>query len=269
MDSISHESIVSSKPIRFSVGSQGRDFTMHSALVAHQSPVLERLTNGPFREAHEAHVTWDHVDERTFVRFSQFAYTGDYDGGQNLHATHAEDPASIDFDDQGSSILQSGKKKKPKKSAWSVMERPSPILSKRDQLWEEFKSTCTCPASYDSQARAAKEAPEDKTDFFLSHARLYVFAQCYGVSGLETLALYRLQQSLATFELRDERVGDIVELLRYCYEDAVPDQLRSLVVLYVACNVKKLWESSEFQELLKTHSELSTPLIGTLLKRLD
>lgn len=70
--------IASSVPFRFLVGPNGREFTIHSALLSHQSPVLDKLVNGGFSEAAEKCVTWDSVDEDTFIRFWQYAYTGKY-----------------------------------------------------------------------------------------------------------------------------------------------------------------------------------------------
>lgn len=51
---------------------------MHSALLAAQSPVLDSLVNGGMKEAKELTATWEHVQEHTFVHFSQFAYSGDF-----------------------------------------------------------------------------------------------------------------------------------------------------------------------------------------------
>ncbi|RFU73018.1 btb poz fold [Trichoderma arundinaceum] len=78
MDSIPAETIASSIPFRFLVGPNQREFSIHSALLTHQSPVLERLVNGSFSEAAEKCVTWKSVDEGTFISFWQHTYTGKY-----------------------------------------------------------------------------------------------------------------------------------------------------------------------------------------------
>jgi hypothetical protein len=84
-------------------------------------------------------------------------------------------------------------------------------------------------------------AYEDFTPVFLAHARLYSFADMRLVSPLKKLALHKLQTMLMAFELFDERVGDIVKLARYAYDqgpdrskDGVTDELRHLVVEYMA-----------------------------------
>lgn len=76
---ISSTSIASSKPFRFIVGPEQREFTASAALIAHQSATLRTLIYGNFCEARNGCVTLDWVDEYTFTRFIQYAYTGDYD----------------------------------------------------------------------------------------------------------------------------------------------------------------------------------------------
>jgi hypothetical protein len=55
---------------------------MHSALVARQSETLDAIVNGKFREGEEQCAVWNEVEVDTFIRFSQFAYTGDYEGAE-------------------------------------------------------------------------------------------------------------------------------------------------------------------------------------------
>lgn len=50
----------------------------HAALVAHHSKPLGVLVNGDMSEAREGCALLEGIDEDTFVRFCQYAYTGDY-----------------------------------------------------------------------------------------------------------------------------------------------------------------------------------------------
>lgn len=61
----------------------------------------------------------------------------------------------------------------------------------------------------------------------------------------------------------------MVELLKYCYENATPESLKSLVLTYTACKAELLWSQAGFQELVETHGDLSRNLIGSLIARLD
>lgn len=79
---------MASTPFRILIGEHAdssKEFVIHSALLAPQSDSLDILVNGKMKEAQEKCVVWD-IDERTFVQFSQFVYTGDYD------ASDAEEP---------------------------------------------------------------------------------------------------------------------------------------------------------------------------------
>ena len=71
-------SIISSTPFKFLIGPDSKLFTVHAALVAYHSKPLGVLTNGPMSEAKEGCAFLEDVEESTFVRFSQYAYTGDY-----------------------------------------------------------------------------------------------------------------------------------------------------------------------------------------------
>lgn len=52
--------------------------TIHTALVAEQSPTLRNLVVGFMEEAQTGTAVWENTDEGTFARFAQFVYTGDY-----------------------------------------------------------------------------------------------------------------------------------------------------------------------------------------------
>ncbi|KAH7308856.1 hypothetical protein BKA65DRAFT_520054 [Rhexocercosporidium sp. MPI-PUGE-AT-0058] len=51
---------------------------VHEAVLAEQSPALAALMRGEMAESVAGESRWMDVDKGTFVRFAQFAYTGDY-----------------------------------------------------------------------------------------------------------------------------------------------------------------------------------------------
>jgi hypothetical protein len=103
----------------------------------------------------------------------------------------------------------------------------------------------------------------------IRHARLFVFADCYGISDLAQLALHYFGLELIDFPPYEPHVGWVVELVRYCYDTPVPERLTALVVLYAACNVEALWEEDMFRDLLEEYGEFSTALVGALVERLE
>ncbi|MCJ1458699.1 hypothetical protein MMC28_009073 [Mycoblastus sanguinarius] len=100
-----------------------------------------------------------------------------------------------------------------------------------------------------------KDSSEDYTDVFLSHARVYVFADKYFIQPLKLLALEELQTSLAIYTLYRRRTGDIVALLRYSYAntgDSVRhvEDLRTLLRHYIGYEMDTLIKDPEFRELM-------------------
>ncbi|MBE3041962.1 BTB/POZ domain-containing protein [Candidatus Bathyarchaeota archaeon] len=78
-------SAAASEHFTFVVGTSKRKFSIHSAIVAHQSRALSTLVNGDFKEAVYRCVEWDDIDEHTFHSFWQYAYSGDYDVPDDLY----------------------------------------------------------------------------------------------------------------------------------------------------------------------------------------
>ena len=103
---------------------------------------------------------------------------------------------------------------------------------------------------------------QDFTPVFLAHARLYDFASMYLVQPLRALALYKLHKTLMSFQLYTRRVSDVLELARYAYDhgsDRKPegtiDDLRELVVEYIACELDTIGKHKEFKQLIEEGGE--------------
>lgn len=75
---LSFESIITSTPFKFLVGHERKLLTVHAALIAHHSKPLGVLVRGPMLEANQGFAVLEDIEEGTFIRFSQYAYTGDY-----------------------------------------------------------------------------------------------------------------------------------------------------------------------------------------------
>ncbi|KAJ9653420.1 hypothetical protein H2201_009145, partial [Coniosporium apollinis] len=312
--------IIASTPFKFLVGQDRKLFTVHAALVAHHSKSLSVLVDGHMLEAKEGCVLLEDVDEYTFVRFSQYAYTGDYIAADpdtvldsSIIATTSSAPddaahnqADLDvavphpdpenlaeltpvadgqLDDPWSWGVTKKDKKKGKKGRVYLFDEAAESLkdagpasktvrSKRLELWDDFRGKSYAISAPSFQPRRNSETCEDYTEVFLCHARLYVFADKYDIDTLKRLSLHKLQRTLAIFTLYNERVGDVVELMRYSYSNTADrsgtiDDLRLLVVHYAACVVEDLIQSAQFQSLLADIGQLARDLVGQMLKRLD
>jgi hypothetical protein len=291
-------SITSSPPITFVVGPNQEEHTIHSALVAHQSAALNALVNGGMKESIDRRVVWNDVDEEVFIRFSQFVYTGDYDEAKpnkrEVEAvTRCRATPCRDTPFQVTSLLNrpsrlvasqrvtSGQTSSRAPPAGVLQlssiralsgESKNVSLENKKLLWDKFQALYPSPSRH--LISSPKSASYDYTDVFLSHARMYVFADCYGIDSLQTLALHKLCRALVPFDLYVETCGDVIQLIRYCFEQTIDkggqtDKLRALVCLYTACKVEELWDNTEFRNLTKTLPDFSAGLITSVLDRLD
>lgn len=116
-------------------------------------------------------------------------------------------------------------------------------------------------------------ASEDYTPVFLSHAHLYVFADKWGITDLKQLALFKLHQTLRSFTLYAARRPDIVELLRFAYDntpDCVDDvdELRSLLMCYVGYELEGLNCCEEFVALVVEGGDITRDVFRVMMKRI-
>ena len=146
--------------------------------------------------------------------------------------------------------------------------------SKKSKLWDKFKGRYSDRLIPNFKPRRNREECEDYTEVFLGHARLYVFAEKYDINRLKELSLHKLQCTLAEFTIYSQRVGDIIDLMKYTYlntpeRSESSDSLRSLVTHYAACVVEDLAQNTQFQQLVEEMGPLGRDIIGQLLDRLD
>jgi hypothetical protein len=117
----------------------------------------------------------------------------------------------------------------------------------------------------ESKPKSNSAADQDFTPVFLAHARLYTFADMRLIYPLKGLALQKLYMTLSAFQLYHQRVGDIVKLARYAYDHGsdrstagVVNDLRELVVEYIASEVEIVGKHPDFKALLEDGGEFVT-----------
>ena len=122
----------------------------------------------------------------------------------------------------------------PHKKRESFYEKPAPELYSNQSSKYAFKEAFIklqypLPESTNSSTppKTNRDSTEDFTEVFLSHARVYVFAEKYDIQPLKALAIHQLHATLAIFTLYSERVGDIAALLRYSYANTAEDTDKS------------------------------------------
>ncbi|KAG6318336.1 hypothetical protein E4U22_005498 [Claviceps purpurea] len=142
---------------------------------------------------------------------------------------------------------------------------------------EPRRQQCTCKAfGYEDNSAAASvlnpgSMDTDYSQFFIAHAKVFIFADRYGVTGLLDLSMPKLHEALCGFRLSKARVGDILALVRFCYQVPCPGKLRRLVASYSAA-IMDIQVSRDvaksFQELLKEREDFGADVAWFLACRL-
>lgn len=174
--------------------------------------------------------------------------------------------------------LRSSKKKTKKKGyddseSWGMVKQEQ---STKASLKVSFirRNYPVQDTSFTACAPRANTGPhENYMNVFLSHARIYVFAEKYDIKPLQVLALQNLHQTLSIYTLHHERVGDITALLQYSYENTAEtdngdEGLRALLMHYVQYEMDVLVKSWKFKDLLLSDGEILGDFLKMVAKRI-
>ncbi|KAK4445485.1 hypothetical protein QBC34DRAFT_384284 [Podospora aff. communis PSN243] len=300
---LSYEDIATSKPFLFTIGPNRREFTLPSILVAAQSPVLDRLVNGEFNEAQCRESRLEDIEEETFIRFIEYAYTGSYGDADNqlkavvgayptpskpvsmrdpwssslaaLADSPAEEaPLAVEDDHWGFAVARSSKKvKKGKKgessNALSIVATPQ--IPANPAMFQPLGKTFdneVCSLKVTGASPVIAHRPGNSAaNPFVAHARVFVFADYWGITSLRNLSLQALAAELKAATPENVGVRDkIVELVEYCFEDVRPEELVKLAVRYAAFRLPHLWSSNKFQGIFADNKDLSMGLVGNIVQ---
>ena len=123
--------------------------------------------------------------------------------------------------------------------------------------------------------RRNQSSAEVYSDVFLSHARLYVFAEKYDIQALKMLALGELYATLAVYNLYNTRTSDIIDLLRYVYCNTYEpsesaEDMRTLMTQYVGYEMDTLSRDEDFRDLMiEDGGALLSDFLTTVRKRIS
>ncbi|EDP50806.1 hypothetical protein AFUB_071470 [Aspergillus fumigatus A1163] len=199
--------------VDFVVGKSRKRFSVHAALASSfPKEILQPPLNGK-------------VDEIVFGRCCEFVYSGDYSVPLPTGDRYGDD------DDQPSDsqpLCQESARR------WNPLNHQENMFhpSKLPDICAFIKKNLD-KAPLDEDGEIPNTDPADN----------YVPLWC--------LSLYPLIRSLASFTLCEERTGDIVELLKFVFEEnEYMYELKVVLVDYAAWNVEILMQDADFRQLL-------------------
>jgi len=242
------------------------------------------MINGPMAEAQKGYAVLEDVDKGTFERFLEWGYKGYYKAadfaieaispppvprkkkkresttviGGEVHSVTTAPELHDDVELAGRGELRSDWDKwlgNPKMKKGKDAEATQKTTQELKKSFLRRKYTVRRDAIGIPPARANRGELENYTEVFLSHARLYVFAEKYDIQALRTLALEELHHILTLYTLYRCRTGDIIALLRYVYAntrmpEAGDEELRILMRDYMGHEMSVLMQDEEFKDLM-------------------
>ena len=285
-------SIYASAPFKFIIN--GNPLYIHAELVARNSKPLDRMINGHMSEAQNGFAVIQDVDEGTFVRFIEWAYNGYYEAGElKIDSPKAgsalveERIAGDPFPKERAFAAEIAIVDEPDEDAWGYHPSPekredpgieltfiddddasSPSRQGLKELFINRTPTVRQQVISICPPRPNQASNENYTEIFLSHARVYVFAEEYDIQLLKALALDELYGTLQNFHLYPERTGDIIALLRYVYANTGEpvvgvEDMRTIMTDYIGFEMDILMKDKEFGDLM---IEDGGALLGDFLK---
>lgn len=270
-----------SRSFKFFLGLNETEIVVHEEAIANQSPALEAMMRGNMAESTSGTAKWHDIEEQTFVRFAQFAYTGDYSvplvamDATTISQEH-EDPQVVletpseEFYFPAEDVVQWGLSTKKKAKSGRIADKPPPrpfgsLTYPLLQPRSKFADTCDPVVVCSSEG--------DIMQGLLCHVSLYILAEKWGIDSLKALTLFKLHKTLCIFPLDESKVFPIVELARSGYSGTPDlenrmDELRVLICQYVAANAKVMYKSKDFQDLIEEGGAFVRDLFKCMLPRM-
>jgi hypothetical protein len=233
--------------VEFVIGKDQKRFSIHAALArSFPKKILEPPLNSE-------------IDETVFGRCCEFVYSGDYS-----IPLPVSDPLESD----------SGHSTNSKTLSQVVQERWNPVNltqnvfhpAKLSALNAAIVPRLDHEALYED--RAVNTDPRaDYANIFLCHAEVYRLGYRTDWVSLCAWSLHRLVHLLDNFTLFMERTGDIVQLLKFAFEESEHiDDMQQILRDYAVSNVEILMQDADFRKLLDRVPSLEKSIFRSMWK---
>lgn len=218
---------------------------MHSALLAKLSPALNALVNNGMKESLTGYTTLPETDPKTFARFLEYIYTGDFESSLFCKVQHKTKVQSIIS--------------KLRKSHSGI--RTSFMLSRLlPQAWKTFEKsyTYTGPILYDVESNG--QVCDEKG--FLEVVKVCILADYYGLDRLMDLSLNKIHRLMTSSCIPE----DPLKFIAFCTTERCPERLRDLAVKYCCLEVNRLRLLPDFPEYLTQHPDVAFLILDGLVE---
>ena len=274
---------IQSKLFTFVIGKEKREFKIHAeAITSISQPLCKLIENGMLESVQEK-VTWEDVEVADFARFAEYAYRYDYTSPswvlddsvatsdvmsrRNAKALAALEPLRTKSTGPQASVQQRMVQTMPQ---FGQSSGPPPQTLQSRLLNRAYLNGAEPAAGMLSgfQHQSNVGVRQNFAPVLFAHAWLYTFACLRWIEPLKRLALHKLHQTLLDFTPYPERLVDVVELVRYAYDNGegrkdngTVEELRALVTEYVASQVSVFKKDKHFVQLLEEGQEFAVDLV--------
>ncbi|KAM0426159.1 hypothetical protein ACHAPT_008503 [Fusarium lateritium] len=159
--------------------------------------------------------------------------------------------------------------KRRRHDTYSGVSPPAPVNKKYDAMVFFTSPFGEMPPRSTLRVRGTISMNPNKSyrPVFLSHARLYILADMYGVESLRRIALCRLQRTLTNHVVHESRLSDLVALQQEIFDNTRErDHARTLIVDYFSCIIEDIRDSPEVIEALQRGGDFPAALILRMAK---
>ncbi|KAI1505092.1 hypothetical protein F5X99DRAFT_431191 [Biscogniauxia marginata] len=248
----SWEEIICSPPLKFVVGPELKQFTLHSGAVKYLSTKLDTyifLQEMAYEEGEDSRpIDWLDVNVETFLRFAHFVYTGEYnvpvpsspsqdndDDYDNNAAVATTTSSEGDHNHNGTVQARTTFNRRigPYHSldSWHEVlrhnphKRPAPEQGgQQAQQYDLLREFCALPYAAATVAATTAAPPDDHDPYpdfdsttLLAHARLFALAARNRVPSLRRAALDGIYRLLRYGDFLYDRVEDVVALVDFAF----------------------------------------------------
>ena len=236
--------------LNFVVGPSRQAVSLHSGIFKYFSVPWARISENSFDATTDDPVVIKDAVENIFAYVCQYLYTGDYciplpDDVVPYHISEEEQY------EQNHILMLNG----------NIFENSVSVKKVADYTVRRIQPRPALPSNGHHYHYLW-----NYSNALLAYAQLSVFAEQSELEELRDISLYKLLYMLHDFPFHTERIGDIIQLVRFVFdsESGACANLKVLTLHYMVLRIKPLLHDEEFQLFLQESPSLNKLVLITL-----